>query len=161
MGVGLTAYWVVLWAAVIVQLDEFPLTWVPMYSKYRPSDRLEVRGSDKEAVRRGLRVTHRDGTVHTVTRADLNLTQRHFRRLCRQRLFGQNPAKQWPYLVLRSLNRTLEREPGDPDFIVKVESEAEFWWARKPDLQVEERAVRRSSHPWKDEYLERWNREGR
>lgn len=160
IGWGLTIYWIVTWSAVVFQIDRFPLSWVPMYSRYRPSDQIEVRGADREATKRGLRVTQQDGTVAWVTRADLNIAKRHFRRLYRQRLFGQNPADQWPYRVLRSLNRTLGRSPGDPDFIVKVESEAEFWWARKSDLEVEKRVLRRSDHEWRPDYDERWKREG-
>ena len=161
VGRGLAVYWTIVWAAVVFQIDQFPLTWVPMYSELHAADeRLEVRASDKEATKRGLLVTQRDGTTRYVTREDLNVTPRHFRRLYRQRLFGGNPAEEWPYRVLRSLNRTLGREPDAPDFIVNVESEAEFFFARKSDLHIEERVRRRSSHGWKDEYDERWAREG-
>jgi len=159
VSVGLALYWAVVWSAVVFQLDDFPLTNVPMYAGFKGEKPIEVRISDREASDRGFRVTNRDGTVHYVNRADLNLTDRHFRRLYRKRLHGSSQGP-WPYRVLRSMNRTLGHELGDPDFIVRAESEIAYQIVRRSDLHVEHE-IRRGDQSWAPEYDEKWRREGR
>jgi hypothetical protein len=157
IGWGLCVYWAVVWWAVVFQIDEFPLTYVPMYGGFKPDRPIEIRLSDSDATKRGLRVTHRDGTVDYVTRADLNLTKRHFRRLYRQRMFSSE-REHWPYRVLRSLNRTLGYGLDDPGFIVRVESEIGYWIVRRSDLHTE-RETRRADHEWLPAYDAMWRDE--
>ena len=58
------------------------------------------------------------------------------------------------------MNRTLGREPGDKDFIVRVESEITYRIVRRSDLHVE-REIRRADQPWVEEYDAEWHHEGR
>ena len=39
----LVAYLTIIWAAVIFRIDHFPLTWVPMYSVYQPSETISTK----------------------------------------------------------------------------------------------------------------------
>ena len=48
----LIIYLIVIWSAVFVRCDRFPLTWVPMYSTYIPDNTMSVRILDKELMKR-------------------------------------------------------------------------------------------------------------
>lgn len=157
----LAAHLVVVWAAVFVQFDEFPLTWVPMYAVFQPTELLSYRVVMPENVKRGFRATHRDGSTGWITQRDLNISKRHFRRLYRQRPFQKRPLERWDYRILRSVNRTLGLAPDDPKFIVRLEADIERWWLRKTDLEVVEREARHASLEWNDEKQGRWQHEGR
>ena len=131
----LVVYFLVVWGAVIIRSDRFPLTWAPMYTTYRPHDTISIRITDKERMARGILVTHRDGSSSYVTKEDLNMPKWNFWRLYYQRMFGKGPPKhrqgnrslgtfnrwirsleegqenfsaQWDWRVLWSLNKTLE-----------------------------------------------------
>ena len=77
----LVAYLTVVWVAVIFRIDYFPLTWVPMYSGYKPSETISVKVWDRDKDRKGFIVTYRDGSTGYVTSKDLNVSKPHFRRL--------------------------------------------------------------------------------
>lgn len=157
----LVVYLLVVWTAVLVRCDRFPLTWVPMYTTYVPSESIAVVVLDEERMKQGLFVTRRDGSTDYLTRKDLNLSKLHFWRLYYQRMFGAGPAKhrqgnmnlgsfnrwirglkegaanfsaEWDWLILRSLNRTLGHEPSDPKFIVRAQTEYEIVRYLKKDL---------------------------
>lgn len=157
----LVVYLLVVWTAVMVRCDRFPLTWVPMYSTYTPTEKIPVVVIDRKNMERGILVTHRDGSKGYVTAADLNIPITHFWRLYYQRMFGAPPAKhtqgnmnlgavnrwirgldegepnfsvEWDWLVIRSLNKTLGYEPSDPKFIVGAEAESEIVHYQKKDL---------------------------
>ena len=145
----LAGYFALLWGAVLLRVDRFPLTWAPMYSTFEASDRLRVRMLDAERLEQGLLVTRADGRRDFVDRHDLNLPRWHFWRLYGQRMEGRGPIKHrqgnaalspfnrwwrglepgeenfradWPQRILHSLNQTLGHEPGAPEFIVRAEA---------------------------------------
>ena len=74
----LIAYLIIIWGAVLVRCDQFPMTWAPMYSVYTPSPKISATVRDHEALERGLLVTHRDGSTSYLTRDDLNIPKRSF-----------------------------------------------------------------------------------
>jgi hypothetical protein len=77
----LVAYLTIIWAAVIFRIDQFPLTWVLMYSEYDPRETISVKVWDKEKDKKGFKVTYRDGSTGYVSSKDLNISKPHFRRL--------------------------------------------------------------------------------
>ena len=77
----LVAYLTVIWVAVIFRIDYFPLTWVPMYSGYKPRETISVKVFDKDKEQKGFKVTYRDGSTGYVSSKDLNIPKPHFRRL--------------------------------------------------------------------------------
>lgn len=161
MNIILVFYLLVVWTAVGVRCDRFPLTWVPMYSTYVPTESIPVVVIDTEDMERGILVTHRDGSKRYVTREELNIPRTHFWRLYYQRMFGAPPAKHtqgnmnlgavnrwlrgleegepnftadWNWRIIRSLNKTLGYEPSDPKFIIGAETAYEIARYRKADL---------------------------
>ena len=157
----LILYLSVVWAAVIFRIDRFPITWVPMYSVYQPSETISKSIRDKAAMRKGLRVTHRDGTISYVSYKDLNIPKPNFRRLYSSRVFGTDPPKHkqgntalgsinrwirgldenernfsvdWEWRMFWTLNKTLQFEPANPKFITRIESSKQRRVYRKTDL---------------------------
>lgn len=161
VNIMLVVYLLVVWTAVAVRCDRFPLTWVPMYSTYTPNESIPVVVIDRNNMERGLLVTRRDGSKGYVTREELNIPRTHFWRLYYQRMFGAPPAKHtqgnmslgavnrwlrgleegepnfsadWDWRIIRSLNKTLGHEPSDPAFIVGAETEYEVVRYQKRNL---------------------------
>lgn len=157
----LVLYWIIIWSAVIFRIDRFPLTWVPMYSVYQPSEFISTSIKDKAAMRKGLRVTRRDGSTGYVSYKDLNIPKPNFRRLYYSRIFGTAPPKHkqgntelgainrlvrgldedepnfsvdWDWRMFWTLNKTLRLEPTDPKFIIRMESSKQRRVYRKADL---------------------------
>lgn len=157
----LVVYLVIVWTAVAVRCDRFPLTWVPMYSTYAPSESIPVVVIDREDMTRGILVTRRDGSRGYVTREKLNIPKTHFWRVYYQRMFGAPPAKHtqgnmnlgtvnrwlrgleegepnfsadWEWRIIRSLNKTLGHKLSDPDFIVGAETEYQVVRYQKRNL---------------------------
>jgi len=157
----LVLYLTVIWAAVIFRIDRFPITWVPMYSVYQPSETILKSIRDKAAIRKGLRVTHRDGSTSYVSYKDLNIPKPNFRRVYSSRIFGTDPPKHkqgntalgsvnrwirgldenernfsvdWEWRMFWTLNKTLELEPADPKCITRIESSKQSRMYRKADL---------------------------
>ena len=93
VNIVLVLYLIVVWSAVIFRIDRFPITWVPMYSVYQPSETISKSIKDKAAMRKGFRVTHRDGSISYVSYNDLNIPKPNFRRLYYSRIFGHDPPK--------------------------------------------------------------------
>jgi hypothetical protein len=144
----LVVYLVVLWAAVALRVDRFPLTWAPMYSTYAPKDTVSVKIVEGKKMDRGLQATRADGSEVLLDRKDLNLPKLSFWRIYYQRMNAQGPIKHkqgnmnlsdfnrwwrgldvgeknfeadWPRRLIGSVNRTLGHAPGDPEFIVRLE----------------------------------------
>ena len=72
----LIVYLVVVWTAVVLRIDRFPVTWAPMYSLWSAVDHPEMfhRVVDKKHLaEKGFRATHRDGTTSYVSKLDLNI----------------------------------------------------------------------------------------
>jgi len=161
VNITIVLYLIVVWAAVIFRIDYFPLTWVPMYSVYEPSETISKSIKDKAAMRKGLRVTHRDGSISYVSYKDLNIPKPNYRRLHFSRTFGTAPPKHkqgntelgslnrfvrglnedesnfsvdWEWRMFWTLNKTLQFKPADPKFIVRIEVSKQRRIYRKADL---------------------------
>jgi len=161
----LVLYLIVVWAAVIFRIDRFPITWVPMYSDYKTRDTISAKVWDKKKIKRGLFVTHKDGSTSYVSPKDLNIPKPNFRRLYYQRMFGGGPPKHkqgnrnlstfnrfvrglgeeeenfsvdWDWRIFWVLNKTLKHEPEDPKFIVKVQADYQKRIYRKADLMKQD-----------------------
>jgi len=154
-------YLFVVWGAVIFRIDRFPITWVPMYSNYYPSETISAKVWDKEKIANGLLVTHQDGSTSYVSSKDLNIPQPNFRRLYYERMFGSGPPKHhqgnrnlsplnrwirglkenepnfqadWDWRMCWSVNQTLEYQPTDPKFIIGAEADYQVRVYRKQDI---------------------------
>ncbi|MFN2566010.1 MAG: hypothetical protein ABR499_13520 [Gemmatimonadaceae bacterium] len=182
---GLLALYVaVVWAAAVIRIDHFPLTWAPMYAVYKPKNEYRVRLMSKKRIRRGFRATHRDGSTSWVGPEELNIPFRNMRRLYAQRAFGKGPPKheqanaapdpisrwsrgleadddlyipvQWDRRLFRSLNKTLGHEPLDDEFITRLEASTEVLHFSKPDLRLLKRKKKRAVLEWQDEWRNGW-----
>jgi len=157
----LVVYLTIIWAAVIFRIDYFPLTWVPMYSVFEPSETISAKVWEKDKYGKGILVTHRDGSTSYVSSKDLNIPKPNFRRLYYSRIFGSAPPKHkqgntelgainrwvrgldedepnfsvdWDWRMFWTLNKTLGHEPSDPKFIVRMEADYKRRIYRKADL---------------------------
>jgi len=184
-------YLIVVWAAVILRIDYFPLTWVPMYSVFEPSETISAKVWDKDKYGKGILVTHRDGSTSYVSAKDLNIPKPNFRRLYYSRIFGSAPPKHkqgntelgsinrwvrgldedepyfsvdWDWRMFWTLNKTLQHEPSDPKFIVRMEADYKRRIYRKADLIKGDLSPAKIKHKeaimeWHDEWLPRWEHE--
>jgi len=174
-------------AAIVFRIDNWPLTWVPMYAAYLPVDEVRVRVWDKQEIRQGFLVTTRDGRTEWINHERLNIPRTKFIRLYYERIHGAVPPKdeqshialsppnrwlrelfdphpsvnQWDWRVLRSLNKSLGREPGDADFIVSAQATALQRSFSIADLNDgggvqprEERVV--ATATWNEAWISRW-----
>lgn len=144
-------YFSIAMAAIIFRVDNFPLTWVPMYAEYKPKSTIPVRVWNYEDVQKGFRAFTRDGTVEYINPERLNIPRTKFIRLYYERIYGLSPPKDlqshyalsdtnrylrelidpdpatsvhWDWRILYSLNKSLGRETDDANFIVTVEAPA-------------------------------------
>jgi hypothetical protein len=175
-------------AAVVFRIDTWPLTWVPMYAAYEPVTDVVVRVWNREDVLRGFRVTTQDGSTEYVNYKRLNIPRTKFIRLYYERIYGVPPPKDvrshfalgamnlrlreltgnlrarasiWDRRILVSLNRSLHREPGQPDFIVKVEASALERRLSIRDLNdgggvTPAELLTTATAEWKTEWSEEW-----
>jgi hypothetical protein len=157
----LAAHLVITWAAVVLRLDFFPLTWAPMYSVCDEGEELRARIVDHAVLEDGILATRRDGRTERVTMDALNMPRWNFWRFVYERAFGDGPNKlnhenadpgavqrflvgagptgpihraHWEWRLLRSTNLTLGRRPDDPSFIVALEASATEAYFLRPDL---------------------------
>lgn len=149
----LIGFHIITLGAVFLRVDTFPLTWVPMYSQFHGADVLSVPVGDKAKLRKGFEVTTASGATEFIGPKALNLPNAAFRRLYSERAFGKGPPKHlrererlnpvsnavfdlfykdprtnidWHSRILDMMNKTLNREPGDADYIVKAMASYEF-----------------------------------
>ncbi len=141
------------WAAMALRVDQFPLTWAPMYANHggregRDAAVHRVILKDKPYLEdKGWRGTRRDGGAEWIPRGDVNVPMRSMWRLFYLRTWGRPPPKErqknsggwtldrwvwglpsaaplstvdWRRRLLVSVNRTLERAPDDPAFVVRL-----------------------------------------
>jgi hypothetical protein len=159
-----------------------------MYSDYVPAADITIEVWNSEDVRRGFLVTTLDGRTEYINHKRLNIPRTKFIRLYYERIYGVPPAKEvnyqvglsamnrrlrelfgtlpaknapWDWRILYSLNKSLGREPGRPDFIVAVEASAlerRFSISDLNDGAGVTPAERRSTATavWKAEWLDRW-----
>lgn len=149
----LAAHTVVVWGAIPLRIDEFPLTWAPMYAvsgTNKPAIRSVVLKDRARLDREGWRATRSDGSQEWVRRADLNVARRNMWRLYYERTWGKPPPRfhhknsgvatfdrwltgvapgaplyvaNWQKRLLISVNATLDRKPRDHDFIILLHAE--------------------------------------
>lgn len=149
----LIGFHLVVFGAVFLRIDTFPLTWVPMYSQFHGIEDLTVPVGDKVRLKQGFEVTTLSGETEYVGAKELNIPGAAFRRIYTERAFGKGPPKHlrertnlnplseaifnqfypdpaasivWSERILDMLNATLERESGDPDYIVSAEATYDF-----------------------------------
>lgn len=174
----LASHLLVCWVAVVLRIDRFPLTWVPMYSVYRSEDEFvyKVTYHDKTWLwEKGWLATRRDGTTEWLSRRAANLPHRTMRRLYYQRtrggappryrhtnhdantldrwLWGLEPGEpyveiDWQRRLLVAVNKTWGRRPSDPDFIVSLEARAERFVFDRESLEFLGVEPRRSVAVW-------------
>lgn len=149
----LTAFHVVVFCAVFLRIDTFPLTWVPMYSEFVGTEDLTLPIGDRGDLKRGFRVTTAEGETDYVGPEALNMPSTNFRRIYYLRSFGVGPPKHrreraalnplsnwifdrfypdpavnvnWELRIMDTLNRTLDRDPADGDYIVRARAASDF-----------------------------------
>ena len=154
---------IVILGAIFFRVDTFPLTWVPMYSLFKGGDTLSVPVGDKAKLKKGFEVTTLSGATEYVGPRELNIPKAAFRRIYTQRAYGKGPPKHlkerhnlnpisdavfnqfypdpatsidWHERILDMLNATLDREPGDPNYIVKAVATYEFTNFDRADLRI-------------------------
>ena len=147
----LLIYFAIVLAAVVFRIDNWPLSWVPMYAAYDSAQVIPVRVWNKAETGRGFLVLRQDGASEYVNAKRLNIPRTKFIRLYYERIYGQGPPKDgqshrglssmnrylrelfdpdpastvfWDWRILYSLNRSLGREPGEPGFIVEAQATA-------------------------------------
>jgi hypothetical protein len=179
----LVLWLLVTWGAFFLRSDRFPLTWVPMYSDYTSTEVTSHRIVDQDRMRKGLLVTHRDGSTGFVGTAELNIPKWHMYRLYYQRAFEQPPVKRrygnrglgrfnrWvrgleegepnfpndvAFRLFRSLNKTLGYEPDDPRFIVRVQATVERVYRRLTDIEGTWHKTHEADLRWREEWREGW-----
>ncbi len=155
-------YMAVLWAAMLVEVDRFPLSWAPMYSGYKNRDHYVTTLKDSETRQKGFRVTTRAGRVHWVGQRELNVASRNMWRLYYERPFGKKPPHRWyvkqlEWRLFRSLNKTLGHAPDDPDFIVKIEVSRARAIRDRPKLRLVDTRWEHAVLEWKEAWKERWD----
>lgn len=182
----LLIYGLIVVGAVVIRVDRFPLTWVPMYSVYKlksESETFSVHHKDKKQAYKGFRATHADGAQSWVSREDLNIPGRNMWRLYYQRAFGRPPPKythananldrlsrwvrglakgetnlktNWRRRLITLVNRTLGHAPGDPRFIVRLEAQRDTNIFDRESFEVVKVRSRTAVIKWKTAWEERW-----
>lgn len=180
----LLIYFLAVWGAVGFRVDHFPLTWAPMYSVYEPKEQFRIRVLDKIRIKRGFRVTHRDGSTSRIGPRELNIPFRNMRRLYAQRAQGKPPPKheqanaalsalnrwvrgleeeepafepvEWDWRLFWSLNKTLGYEPDDAGFITRIEASTEVVYFARSDLRLVNRKEKRATLEWDETWRDRW-----
>ena len=183
ISVFLVVYLCVVWGAVVVRSDRFPLTWAPMYSRIgKERTTVSSKVGLSEASRRGLRVTRRDGSTGYVSQEDLNLPRHHWRKIYYSRshdkpapkhananqnlsewnrwLRGLEPGEdaitnETTYQLFRSLNQTLGYDYDDPEFIVRIQASYERVYRSLADLDHSWRETFPSDLHWDEAWRDR------
>ena len=150
----LALYFLVVFGAVFLRVDYFPLSWVPMYGHRHTADTLTVAFGDLPTRRRGFRAERANGQELFISADHLNIPNGHFRRMFHQRMFNEGPPQdnrerlelaainRWWYeafvgpdprlkrtysrQVLASVNKTFGYGPADPERIVRLEAPVDF-----------------------------------
>jgi len=150
----LALYFLILFGAVFLRIDYFPLSWVPMYSVREPTEHLVVKFGDKAARERGFVAYRANGERILIGPDDLNIPTANYRRLYNQRAWNNGPPQddrerlalapfnRWWYetfvgpdprlnknytgQLLSSVNGTFGHGPDDPRRIVRMEATLDF-----------------------------------
>lgn len=147
----LALYFLVFFGAILLRIDYFPLSWVPMYGHHVAGKDLTVAIGDKDRRSRGFDAWRANGEHLTISASDLNVPAANFRRLYNQRAFNNGPPQdlreraalmrfnRWWYetlvgpdprldrryaeQLLESVNRTFAYGADDPQRIVRLVAE--------------------------------------
>ena len=141
----IAVYFTGVWLAAMLRIDFFPLTWAPMFASAEAFDQgtIAIDTRDRQRLKRdGWWVTQRDGSRRSLTHKELNIRTGHMATLYFARSFDlpeyrfepnvierwlerRDEESRWKRALMTSLNKTLELEPDDDEFIVKIEAEGE------------------------------------
>ena len=160
----LALFFAILYGAIFLRIDYFPLSWVPMYGHRVVSEQLTVKFGDKSARDRGFAAQRANGERLFISPDDLNVPSANFRRLYNQRAFNQGPPQdlrerealmsfnRWWYetfvgpdprlspnyagQLLDSVNKTFGYGPGDPQRITRLEATLDFATYQRPQLDA-------------------------
>jgi hypothetical protein len=171
------------WLAVLLRIDHFPLSWAPMYSVYTPKESVTyavVEKGKRKLKTHGWQVRRRDGGTEWVPMNRLNIPMRSMWRLYYERTFGKGPPKykhknhagatfdrwmwelkagepfirvNWERRLLTTLNKTLERMPSDPSFILSAYATRSVMHFDRQRLALVSRSTEERTLEWD----ERWN----
>jgi len=147
-------FFAIFFGAILLRVDYFPLSWVPMYGFREESDRLTVAVGDLDRRDRGFAALRANGERTYLSRRDLNIPPANFRRLYQERAFGEGPpqhtrerarliafnrwwyetligpdpaiGQDYPGDILRSANATFGYGPNDPRRFVQLEAHLDF-----------------------------------
>ena len=150
----LAVFFLVLYGAIFLRIDYFPLSWVPMYGYRDARPTLVVSVGDLSLRRRGFVAQRANGERLFISADDLNIPNANFRRLYHQRAFNNGPPQDdrerhalapfnrwwyetlvgpdpriganYPAKLLESVNKTFGYGQNDPRRIVRLESHLDF-----------------------------------
>jgi len=150
----IAAYFVVFFGAILLRIDYFPLSWVPMYGFREESQLLTVAVGDLERREQGFNAIRANGERLFLSRNDLNIPPANFRRLYQERAFGEGPPQHrreraelsafnhwwyetligpdpeltadYPRDLLTSFNKSFGYADNDPRRFVQLEAHLDF-----------------------------------
>ena len=160
----LILYFAIFFGAVLLRVDYFPLSWVPMYGFREEHPTLTVAVGDLDRREAGFDALRADGERLTLSQRDLNMPPANFRRLYQERAFGEGPPQHqrersglstinrwwyetfvgedpalhpdYPGHILKSANATLGLGPADPRRIVELRAHLDFATYTRHDLDA-------------------------
>jgi hypothetical protein len=150
----IAAYFIVFFGAILLRVDYFPFSWVPMYGFREEADLVTVAVGDLDRREQGFLAVRANGERTFLSRRDLNIPPANFRRLYQERAFGEGPPQhrreraaliafnRWWYEtfigadpastanyqrdLLDSFNRTFDIGPSDPRRFVQLQVDLDF-----------------------------------
>lgn len=145
----LALYFLILFGAIFLRIDYFPLSWVPMYGYHEVKPNVTVTVGNIDERKRGFAAWRANGEQLYISAKDLGVPNANFRRLYHQRAYNNGPPQddreraalapfnRWWYetlvgpdprlnkryadQLLVSINRTFGYGPTDPQRIVRLE----------------------------------------
>jgi hypothetical protein len=150
----LALFFLIIYGAVFLRIDYFPLSWVPMYGQRGHGGDLTVKFGNKKQRKQGFAAERANGEKLYISADDLNIPSANFRRLYAQRAFNSGPPQdkrerealmsfnRWWYetfvgpdprlnanysgQLLDSVNKTFGYGPRDPRRIARLQASVEF-----------------------------------
>lgn len=150
----LSLFFLVVFGAVFLRVDYFPLSWVPMYGRRDTAAEKTFHVGSLERRTLGFEARRASGEPVLIDRKMLNIPHANFRRLYMQRAFNSGPPQhlrerlalmpfnRWwyetlvgpdpllgannPARLLKSINQTLGFGADDPRRIVRLEAHVDL-----------------------------------
>lgn len=157
-------YFLVFFGAILLRVDYFPFSWVPMYGYHMNRPNVTVSIGDLGQRQRGFAAWRANGQSLYISAEDLGVPNANFRRLYHQRAFNNGPPQddreraalmpfnRWWYetlvgpdprldrrydqQLLTSINRTFDYAQQDPRRIVRLEASLDRATFSRQDLAV-------------------------